>query len=125
MYTLSTDVTVLKHTTEKIFRAMSQRDEIIEQINDFIHCSESNEMYSVMVEFVNRLDDKIYAEKRSEDEAWFDGLRQSFNTKEDFMRDAAKSRVRKYFSNAKESFEKVSSLLLCTVQDSCNCFKAP
>lgn len=112
MYALSTDVTVLKHATEKIFRAMSQRDEIIDQIYDFIHCSESNEMYSVMVELVNRLEDNINAEKRSEDEAWFDGLKQSFNTKEEFMRDAAKSRVRKYFSNAKESFEKVSSFLL-------------
>lgn len=101
-------VTVLKHATEKIFRAMSQRDEIIDQIYDFIHCSESNEMYSVMVELVNRLEDNINAEKRSEDEAWFDGLKQSFNTKEEFMRDAAKSRVRKYFSNAKESFEKAS-----------------
>lgn len=112
MYALSTDVTVLKHATEKIFRAMSQRDEIIDQIYDFIHCAESNEMYSVMVELVNRLEDNINAEKRSEDEAWFDGLKQSFNTKEEFMRDAAKSRVRKYFSNAKESFEKVSSFLL-------------
>ena len=112
MYTLSTDVTVLKHATERIFRAMSQRDEIIEKIYDFIHCSESNEMYSVMAELVNRLGDNIKAERRSEDETWFDGLRQSFNTKEDFMRNAAKSRVRKYFSDAKESFEKVSSFLL-------------
>lgn len=87
---------------------MSQRDEIIEQIYDFIHDSESNEMYSVMVELVNRLDDNIDAEERSEDETWFDGLSQSFNTKEDAMKNAAKSRVRKYFSNARESFEKVS-----------------
>lgn len=87
---------------------MSQRDEIIEQIYDFIHGSETNEMYSVMVELVNRLDDNIDAEERSEDETWFDGLSQSFNTKEDAMRNAAKSRVRKYFSNARESFEKVS-----------------
>lgn len=101
-------VTVLKHTTEKIFRAMSQRDVIIEQIYDLIDRSESNEMFSVMVEFVNRLDDNIHAEKRSEDETWFDGLSQSFNTKEDVMRNAAKSRVRKYFCNAKESFEKAS-----------------
>ncbi|KAL9969949.1 hypothetical protein ACROYT_G022237 [Oculina patagonica] len=101
-------VTVLKHATEKIFRAMSQRDEIIEQIYDFIHDSESNEMYSVMVELVNRLDDNIDAEERSEDETWFDGLSQSFNTKEDAMRYAAKSRVRKYFANARESFEKAS-----------------
>lgn len=112
MSTSSTDVTVLKHTTEKIFRAMSQRDVIIEQIYDLIDRSESNEMFSVMVEFVNRLDDNIHAEKRSEDEMWFDGLSQSFNTKEDVMRNAAKSRVRKYFCNAKESFEKVSSFLL-------------
>ena len=112
MYTLSTDVTVLKHATEKIFRAMSQRDEIIEQIYDFIHGSESNEMYSVMVELVNRLDDNIDAEERREDKTWFDGLSKSFNTKDDVMRNAAKSRVRKYFSNARESFEKVSSFLL-------------
>ena len=91
---------------------MSQRDEIIEQIYDFIHDSESNEMYSVMVELVNRLDDNIDAEGRSEDETWFDGLSQSFNTKEDAMRNAAKSRVRKYFSNAREYFEKVSSFIL-------------
>ena len=113
MFTLSTDVTVLKHATEKIFRAMSQRDEIIEQIYDLIHCSEFNEMYRrVMVELVNRLDDNIDAEKRSEDETWFDGLSQSFNAKEDVMRNVAKSRVRKYFCNAKESFGKVSSFLL-------------
>ena len=105
-------MTVLKHATEKIFRAMSQRDEIIEQIHDFIHGSESNEMYSVMVELVNRLDDNIDAEERSEDESWFDGLSQSFTTKEDAMRNAAKSRVRKYFSNARESFEKVSLCFL-------------
>ena len=111
MFTLSTDVTVLKHATDKIFRAMSRRDEIIEQVYDFIHCSESNEMHSVMVELVNRLDDNIDAEKRSEDETWFDGLSQSFNTKEDVMRNGAKSRVRKYFGNARESFEKVSSFL--------------
>ena len=117
MYTSLTDVTVLKHATEKIFRAMSQREEIIEHIYDCIHGSESNEMYSVMVELVNRLDDNIDAEERSEDETWFDGLGQSFNTKEDVMRNAAKSRVRKYFSNARESFEKVSSFLL--MHDSC------
>lgn len=103
-------MTVLKNATEKIFRAMSRRNEIIEQIYDVMHGSKSNEMYTVMLELVNRLDDNIEAEERSEDEAWFNGLSQSFNTKEDAMRSAAKSRVRKYFSNAKESFEKVSSL---------------
>ena len=102
------DVTVLKHATEKIFRAMSQRDEIIEQIYDFIHDSESHMTYCVLVELVNRLDDNIEAEMRSEDETWFDGLSQSFSTKEDAMRNAAKSRIRKYFSTAKESFDKVS-----------------
>ena len=107
------DVTVLKQATEKIFKAMSQRDRMIEQIYDFIHGSESDEMYCVMVELVNRLDDNIDAEERSEDETWFDGLRQSFNTKEDAMRDAAKSRIRKYFSNAKESFEKVFCTTVC------------
>lgn len=107
------DVTVLKQATEKIFKAMSQRDRMIEQIYDFIHGSESDEMYCVMVELVNRLDDNIDAEERSEDETWFDGLRQSFNTKEDAMRDAAKSRIRKYFSNAKESFEKVFCKTVC------------
>ena len=107
------DVTVLKQATEKIFKAMSQRDRMIEQIHDFIHGSESDEMYCVMVELVNRLDDNIDAEERSEDETWFDGLRQSFNTKEDAMRDAAKSRIRKYFSNAKESFEKVFCTTVC------------
>ena len=107
------DVTVLKQATEKIFKAMSQRDRMIEQIYDFIHGSESDEMYCVMVELVNRLDDNIDAEERSEDETWFDGLRQSFNTKEDAMRDAAKSRIRKYFSNAKESFEKVFCATVC------------
>lgn len=101
-------VTVLKNTTEKIFRAMSQRNEIIEQIYDVMHGSKSNEMYTVMLELVNRLDDNIEAEERSEDEAWFNGLSQSFNTKEHAMRSAAKSRVRKYFSNAKDSFEKAS-----------------
>ena len=107
------DVTVLKQATEKIFKAMSQRDRMIEQIYDFIHGSESDEMYCVMVELVNRLDDNIDAEERSEDETWFDGLRQSFNTKEDAMRDGAKSRIRKYFSNAKESFEKVFCTTVC------------
>lgn len=101
-------VTVLKQATEKIFGAMSQRDRLIEQIYDFIHGSESEEMYCVMVELVNRLDDNIDAEERSEDENWFIGLRSSFNTKEDAMRDVAKSRIRKYFSNAKESFEKAN-----------------
>ena len=105
-------MTVLKHATEKIFRAMSQRDEIIEQVYDFIHNSESHKTYCVLVELVNRLDDNIEAENRSEHETWFDGLSQSYNTKEDAMRNAAKSRIRKYFSNAKESFEKVSSLSL-------------
>lgn len=114
-------MTVLKHATEKIFRAMSQRDEIIEQIYDFIHGSESNEMYSVMVELVNRLGDNIDAEERSEDETWFDGLSQSFNTKDDVMRYAAKSRVRKYLCNAKESFEKVSSLICCLYDSHKNC----
>ena len=61
------DVTVLKQATEKIFKAMSQRDRMIEQIYDFIHGSESDEMYCVMVELVNRLDDNIDAEERSED----------------------------------------------------------
>lgn len=98
---------------------MSQRDEIIEQIYDFIHDSESNEIYTVMVELVNRLDDNIEAEERSEDMAWFDGLSQSFNTKEDAMRNAAKSRIRNYFSNAKESFEKVSSLMIMHMYKSC------
>ena len=112
------DVMVLKQATEKIFKAMSQRDRMIEQIYDFIHGSESDEMYCVMVELVNRLDDNIDAEERSEDETWFDGLRQSFNTKEDAMRDAAKSRIRKYFSNAKESFEKVFCATVCIYQNS-------
>ena len=53
------DVAVLKQATEKIFKAMSQRDRMIEQIYDFIHGSESDEMYCVMVELVNRLDDNI------------------------------------------------------------------
>ena len=91
---------------------MSQRDEIIEQINDFIHGLESDEMYSVTVELINRLDDNIHAEERSEDESWFDGLSQSFTTKEDAMRNAAKSRVRIYFSNTRKSFEKVSLCFL-------------
>ena len=112
------DVTVLKQATEKIFKAMSQRDRMIEQINDFIHGSESVEIYCVLVELVNRLDDNIDAEERSEDETWFDGLRQSFNTKEDAMRDAAKSRIRKYFSNAKEYFEKVFCATVCIYQNS-------
>lgn len=107
------DVMVLKQATEKIFKAMSQRDRMIEQINDFIHGSESVEIYCVLVELVNRLDDNIDAEERSEDETWFAGLRQSFNNKEDAMRDAAKSRIRKYFSNAKESFEKVFCATVC------------
>ena len=103
-------MTVLKHATEKIFRAMSQQDEIIKRVYDLIHNSEFHKMNCVLVELVNRLDDNIEAENRSEHETWFDGLSQSFNTKEDAMRNAAKSRIRKYFSNAKESFEKVSSL---------------
>ena len=109
-------MTVLKQAAEKIFKAMSQpdqRDRVIEQIYDSIHGSESDEMHRVMVELVNCLEDNIDAEERSEDETWFDGLRQSFNTKEDAMRDAAKSRIRKYFSNAKESFEKVFCTTVC------------
>ena len=102
------DVTVLKHATEKIFRSMSQRDEIIQKVQDFIHDSESHELYCVLAELVNRLDDNIDAEERSEDETWFEGLSQSFNTKEDAMKNAAKSRIRKYFSDARESFGKVS-----------------
>jgi len=101
-------VTVLKHATEKIFRSMSQRDEIIQKVQDFIHDSESHELYCVLAELVNRLDDNIDAEERSEDETWFEGLSQSFNTKEDAMKNAAKSRIRKYFSDARESFEKAS-----------------
>lgn len=65
-----------------------------------------------MVEFVNRLDDNIYVEKRSEDETWFDGFSQLFNIKEDVMRNVVKFRVRKYFCNVKEFFEKVSFFLL-------------
>ena len=71
---------MLKQATEKIFKAMSQRDRMIEQIYDFIHGSESDEMYCVIVELANRLDENIDAEERCEDETWFDGLRQSFNT---------------------------------------------
>jgi len=63
-----------------------------------------------LAELVNRLDDNIDAEERREDEMWFEGLSQSFNTKEDAMRNAEKSRIRKYFSDARESFEKVSLL---------------
>ena len=103
------DLTVLKDATEKIFKAMSRRDEIIEQVYDFIHSSESEEMYCMMVELVNRLDDNIDAEERNEDGAWFIGLSQSFYTKEDVMRNAAKSRIRKYFYLSKEFFDKVSS----------------
>lgn len=62
---------------------------------------------------MNQLDSNIEAEERIEDQSWFDGLSSTYNTKEDAMRAAAKTRIRKYFSNAKESFEKVSSLNLC------------
>ena len=104
---------MLKQAIEKIFKAISQRGRMIEQIYDLIHRLESDEKYCVMVELVNRLGDNIDAEERTEDETWFDGLRQSINTKEDAMRDAAKSRIRKYFSNAKESFEKVFCTTVC------------
>lgn len=101
-------VTVLKHATEKIFRAHSQRDEIIERVHDLIHSPECHEMLCVLVELVNQLDSNIEAEERSEDQSWFDGLNPAFNTKVDAMRSTAKARIRKYFSNAKESFEKAS-----------------
>ena len=107
------DVTDLKHATERIFRALSQRDEIIERVNGIIHSTESYEMYCVLGELVNHLDANIEAEERGEDQSWFDGLSSNFTTKEDAMRNAAKARIRKYFSNAKESFEKVS----------CHCMK--
>ena len=108
----STAVTVLKHATEKIFRAHSQRDKIIERVQDLIHSPESHEMLCVLVELVNQLDSNIEAEERSEDKSWFDGLSPACNTKVDAMRSTAKARIRKYFSNAKESFEKVSCLIL-------------
>ncbi|KAK2557666.1 DNA fragmentation factor subunit beta [Acropora cervicornis] len=101
-------VTVLKHATEKIFRAHSQRDKIIERVQDLIHSPESHEMLCVLVELVNQLDSNIEAEERSEDKSWFDGLSPACNTKVDAMRSTAKARIRKYFSNAKESFEKAS-----------------
>ena len=109
----STAVTVLKHAMEKMLRsAHSQRDEIVERVHDFIHSSESHEMLCVLMELVNHLDSNIEAEERSEDQSWFDGLSPAFNTKVDVMRFTAKTRIRKYFSNAKESFEKVSCLIL-------------
>ena len=108
----STAVTVLKHATEKIFRAHSQRDDIIERVHDLIHSPESHETLCVLVELVNQLDSNIEAEERSEDQSWFDGLSPACNTKVDAMRSTAKARIRKYFSNAKESFEKVSCLIL-------------
>ncbi|XP_068699571.1 DNA fragmentation factor subunit beta-like [Montipora foliosa] len=101
-------VTDLKHATERIFRALSQRDEIIERVNGIIHSTESYEMYCVLGELVNHLDANIEAEERGEDQLWFDGLSSNFTTKEDAMRNAAKARIRKYFSNAKESFQKAS-----------------
>ena len=108
-------MTVFKQAARNILETTSEHDRTMmkEQIYDYIPCSESDEMCCVMVELVNRLDDNIDAEERSEHETWFDGLRQPFNTKEDAMRDAAKSRIRKYFSNAKESFEKVFCTTVC------------
>lgn len=101
-------VTVLKHAIDKIFRTTSQRrDEIIGSVYDFIRNSDRGETYSVMVELISQLGSNIDAEERSQDEAWFHE-RESFNTKEEVMRSAARSRIRKYFWNAKDSFEKAS-----------------
>ena len=86
---------------------MSDREELKEQIYELFNDSDCEEMYSVMAELVNRLDDNIDAEYREDDEEWFDGLHLSIQTKEDAMKQGAKSRIRKYFFNAKEFIDKV------------------
>ena len=101
---------MFKTAAEKIFDSMSDREELKEQIQEFFSSSESEEMYCVMAELVNRLDDNIDAEYREEDEAWFEGLSPSIQTKEDAMMQGAKSRIRKYLTTAKEFIEKVCCL---------------
>ena len=80
---------------------------MIEQIYGLMNGEESEDMYVVMAEMINKLHSNIEAEERSEDEAWFQGLSQRYNTKEEVMTTGAQGRIRKYFAAAKEYFDKV------------------
>ncbi|EDO49838.1 predicted protein [Nematostella vectensis] len=102
-------LTILKHATQKVFRAMSKRDQIVDQIRDLMTGDESSEMYSVMAAFLNQLQENIEAETKEDDPLWFEGVSASFQTKEDAMKASAQSRIRNYFSTAKEYIEKEGS----------------
>lgn len=89
---------------------MSQRDKIVENIHNFMKDGESDEIYCIMAEVVNRLRENIDAEEREEDEAWFEGFNTKYQTKSLALKAAAQSRIRNYLSKTKEFIENVSNL---------------
>lgn len=91
---------------------MSDREELKDRIYELFNDSNCEEIYSVMAELVNRMDDNTDAEYRDEDEAWFEGLSSSIQTKEEAMKQGARSRIRKYLFSAKEFIDKVQLRLL-------------
>lgn len=98
-------MTVLKNATEKVFKAMSQRDKIVENINNLIGDGDSEKIYCIMAEVVNQLTENIDAEDRHEDKEWFEGVGDRYKTKSEVLRNSAQSRIRSYLAKSKEFVE--------------------
>ncbi|XP_072283126.1 DNA fragmentation factor subunit beta isoform X2 [Pyxicephalus adspersus] len=57
----------------------------------------------ILVDFVHNLNENILAEKREEDESWFEGIESRFKNKSSYMRFRCESRIRGYLKEAQSS----------------------
>ncbi|KAL3861940.1 hypothetical protein ACJMK2_007950 [Sinanodonta woodiana] len=84
----------------------TRKNEMAVQIRELLTGEDAPEKIHIISQYLDMLETNIDAEERYKDEDWFEGLNKKYKTKSDVMRNNAQTRIRSYFTTAKEQIEK-------------------
>lgn len=82
--------------------------EIAGQIRELLSSEDAPEKVHIISQYLEMLDLDIEAEHRYENEDWFEGLNKKYKTKNEVLRHNAQTRIRSYYTTAKDQIEKES-----------------
>lgn len=106
----------------------SRKNEIAGQIRDLLQGEDAPEKIHIISQYLEMMETNPDCEQRYEDEDWFEGLNKKYKSKSEVMRHSAQTRLRSYYTTAKDQVEKEADgehkdLLLTSLDDILNQLK--
>ena len=97
------DFLQLQLLTQRISKKLAEgQNNISENVRQLLRGENSEVVNRALIDYISSLDSNIELESREEDCSWFEGLHDKYQTKEEVMKDGAKTRIKNYYQKTRE-----------------------